>query len=71
MQQVETVIKNEYLYFEVVMVGLTLSMSLTIELISFVSDNEILMILDNVITLLLPHFSLYVNTISWGDLCIQ
>ena len=29
------------------------------------------MILDNLITLLLPHFSLYVNTISWGDLCIQ
>lgn len=29
------------------------------------------MLLDNLFTILLPHFTLFINTVNWGDLCIE
>ena len=29
-----------------------------------------MVIIDNLFTLLLPHYTLYINTVSWGDQCV-
>ena len=50
----------------------TVLVTLVLELISFVADeNPILVYLDHLFTFLLPHFTLKMNAINWGDTCIE
>lgn len=64
-----TIHHNQFL--EVPLVALTLLAGFLIELLSFLTDSDAVVLLDNLLTMLLPHFGLFINTVSWGDLCIE
>lgn len=49
---------------------MSMGFSFIIEMISFAYTNELLSNLDLAINLLLPHFTLMMNAIKWGDICI-
>ena len=72
MQQVERQTSGEGQMQEVMITVATVIVTLLLELISFVEDdNPILVYLDHLFTLLLPHFTLRMNAINWGDTCIE
>ena len=39
---------------------------ITIEIIGFITENEVLFVLDYLLSLLLPHFTLVIDTLTWG-----
>ena len=71
MERMQDLTTHHNQWLETPIAGITLAAGLIIELIGFVSENNILILLDYLLTMLLPHFTLFINTVSWGDLCIE
>ena len=68
-------VKNRTLHhsqvFEIPLVAFTLLAGIFIEILGFATESQALFVVDNLLTMLLPHWTLYINTVSWGDLCVE
>lgn len=70
MEKIQLVTLRHNQGLEVPLAVLAFVIGVIIELIGFINESDTVVLLDNLFTLLLPHFTLFINTVNWGDLCI-
>ena len=72
MEKVYQATQNNHPTQEMMITIVTVIVTFALEVFSFMDDqNPVLLYLDHLFTLLLPHFTLMMNAISWGDTCIE
>ena len=71
MQKVKNLTLHHSQLFEIPLVAFTLLAGIFIEILGFLTESQVLIVIDNLLTMLLPHWTLYINTVSWGDLCVE